>query len=165
MWKRKLQADRTWRTLLPSTSRPWASSNSVACARIETSSEVANLVPVFREEGFIEESSFLVDVTLCGNENCKQIEPGGRYCPQPADHGHLRILLLVRVSRQVLKLRIRCSFSAKKVSLKNHRVWSTLLYVETKTASRSNLENVITLNQQTMGIFEFCCLCAYRDKF
>ncbi|XP_076545533.1 uncharacterized protein LOC143305497 isoform X5 [Osmia lignaria lignaria] len=92
MWKRKLQADRTWRTLLPSTSRPWASSNSVACARIETSSEVANLVPVFREEGFIEESSFLVDVTLCGNENCKQIEPGGRYCPQPADHGHLRIL-------------------------------------------------------------------------
>ncbi|XP_046145202.1 uncharacterized protein LOC114882537 [Osmia bicornis bicornis] len=84
MWKRKLQADRTWRTLLPLTSRPWASSNSAACARIETSSEVANSVPVFREEGFIEESSFLVDVTLCGNENCKQIEPGERYCSQPA---------------------------------------------------------------------------------
>ncbi|XP_076545516.1 uncharacterized protein LOC117611402 isoform X3 [Osmia lignaria lignaria] len=66
--------------------------NSAVCSGIETSSEVANSVPVFREEGFIEESSFLVDVSLCGNENCKQIELGKRYYPQPADCGHLRIL-------------------------------------------------------------------------
>ncbi|XP_046143649.1 uncharacterized protein LOC123988295 [Osmia bicornis bicornis] len=66
-------------------------SNAV-CSGIETNSEVANSVPVFREEGFIEESPFLVDVSLYGNENCKQIELGERYYPQPADQGHLRIL-------------------------------------------------------------------------
>ncbi|XP_046145926.1 uncharacterized protein LOC114882122 isoform X2 [Osmia bicornis bicornis] len=84
--------------------------NSAVCSGIETSSEVANSVPVFREEGFIEESSFLVDVSLCGNENCRQIELGERYYPPSANHRHLRILLFVRVSRQVLKLRIRCPF-------------------------------------------------------
>ncbi|XP_046145850.1 uncharacterized protein LOC114881997 [Osmia bicornis bicornis] len=67
--------------------------SNVVCSGIAISSEVANSVPVFRKEGFIEESSFLVDVSLCGYEICKQIEFGERYYPQPADHGHLRILM------------------------------------------------------------------------